>query len=362
MSNRTDHELPAEVTDALGRLGQALVTGEVSVALVTDALSHLSSLPPQAVRLADATVANVAQLHRRHEPRLSLLSLLRPRYTAFDPLDRCPELSLVFLFHRDGYVREAALDSLVAPPTSPFFLAAITWRLNDWVRPVRIAARRCAERLLPDTPAEVIARTAPFLLDRWRRWRRWEEDNASVVHRALQREDVAPYLAEWFNGGVTGSLATLLRYALRGPSLDGYLLRLSREAIQPAVRAIAIRALIEGRASWPIGFGREWIDKRYGLWKRIPLLAHRAIAHGHAPELLIREGLRDRSAVVRRVAADALIERRKSFPDLDAIVATMAADRSPGIRERADFIVRNPSQDDVQGKLAERPSRPIQSD
>lgn len=103
---------------------------------------------------------------------------------------------------------------------------------------------------------------------------------------------------------------------------------------------VARQALIEGRAPWPIGFGREWTDRRYDLWRRIPLFDRRAIKQDHSPEMLIVEGLQDLSAAVRRMAADALVERRATFPGLDAIVVTMAADRSPAVRERAEFIVR----------------------
>ncbi len=341
MSRKTDHTLPDAVAAALSRLGPALATGHAPSEVVAEAIAGLADLPPKAVTWADAKIAELSQLDRRHEARPSLLTLFRRSHTALELLDRRPELAPIFLFHRDGYVREAALDSLAVPPVSPFFLAAITLRLNDWVRPVRIAARRCAERLLPDTAAEVVAGAAPFLLDRWRQWGRWEGEDASVVDRALQRQDVADHLAEWFCEGATGPLATLLRYALRGPSLDGHLPRLASDALQPAVRAVALHALIDGRVSWPVGFGREWIDKQYGHWKRITLFAHRNIVHGLAPDMLIGEGLRDRSSAVRRVAADALIERRAMFPNLDVAVAALAMDASPALRARADFIVRD---------------------
>jgi hypothetical protein len=45
---------------------------------------------------------------------------------------------------------------------------------------------------------------------------------------------------------------------------------------------------------------------------------------------------------VRRVAADALIEHRASVRDLDQLIARMTADRSPSIRERADYMIRHP--------------------
>ena len=37
-------------------------------------------------------------------------------------------------------VAEAALNAINELPDTPFFLAALLWRLNDWVEPVRRAA------------------------------------------------------------------------------------------------------------------------------------------------------------------------------------------------------------------------------
>lgn len=266
--------------------------------------------------------------------------LLGPGPATPERLDRQRELAPVLVFHRDGFVREAALNLLSAPPSSPFFLAVLAWRLNDWAAPVRLAARRYAERILPAVPAEVVAAAAPFLLDRWRWWGRWASEEASIIDLALQRQDVAMYLAAWFSNGAKGPLATLLRHALRGPSMDGYLPELASNAVQPAVRAVALKCLIQGRASWPAGFGQQWIDRRYGLRRRITVFAHRDLNIVHAPEPWIRAGLSDRSALVRRVAADALIDRRATFLDLDAAVAALAKDSSRAVRSRADFLIR----------------------
>src|SRR3954447_19748412 len=58
------------------------------------------------------------------------------------------DFAWLFLFHPSGHLREAALDCINSPPTSPFFFSSLAWRLNDWVQPVRQAAERCAERVL----------------------------------------------------------------------------------------------------------------------------------------------------------------------------------------------------------------------
>jgi hypothetical protein len=289
---------------------------------------------------ADSEIASLARLHRYYAPRPSPLNLLTPNCTDLDLLAQQPELAPIFLFHRDGYVREAALTLSCAPPSSAFFLAVVVWRLNDWVQAVRIAARHYAERTLPMTSPNVVADAAPFLLDRWRHWGRWDETNMAVVDSALQRSDVAPFLAERFLHGTTGPLGTMLQYALRGPSLDDELPRLAASAVQPSVRAVALRTLIKEQASWPAGLRKEWIDKVYGLSRRIRVFASRNIKRAMPLNPLIAMGLRDRSAMVRRVAADSLIEHRDTFPDVQSAISLLARDKSPALRQRADFLAR----------------------
>jgi hypothetical protein len=341
MSSKSVHDLPAEVEASLVRMGDELAKGQVSDAALAVAVSALSGLPPQIIGWADAKIARFGQLARREDRgRLGLLNLIHPRLSALNLLDQRHKLALVFVFHRDGYVRERALNYINAVPASPFFVAALAWRLNDWVLPVRLAARRCAQRVFPTISADVIAASAPFLLDRWRWWARWDDQSVALVDRVLERPDVTAALVDWFCIGTTGPLAKLLRFAMRGPGLDAHLSKIAQDAVTPPVRLVALRSLIEARASWPIGFGREWIDKRYGLSRRVPLFAHRAFEHPQQPRDLILEAVDDRSPAVRRMAVDALIERQDLFPDIDEIAAVLATDASLAVRDRAGFIMR----------------------
>ena len=52
-------------------------------------------------------------------------------------LGRNPRYAWLFLFHASGFVRELALSYIDSPPLSPFFFAALAWRLNDWAEPAR---------------------------------------------------------------------------------------------------------------------------------------------------------------------------------------------------------------------------------
>lgn len=251
----------------------------------------------------------------------------------------------LFLFHPNGHIREAALDSIRNAPTSPFFFAVLAWRLNDWAPPVRKAAERCANRVMLQTTATVVADAALYLLDRRHAWSRWS-DEAEVLDRVFERGDVMAELATLLRHHPTGPLATSLRHALRYPAIDEHLPRLAAAAVQPPVRAVAYKCLISGKAIWPVGFDWIWVDKVYGLRKSVPKLETREIGQTRPAADLIREAVYDKSAFVRRIAADALIAARSQsqpqMPDEEKLIAYLAADRSSAVRSRADYLLRHP--------------------
>jgi hypothetical protein len=251
------------------------------------------------------------------------------------------DLAWLFLFHPSGRLREAALNHITTPPTSPFLLAALAWRLNDWAEPVRQAAKQCLTRIAPDVTAAVAADAAVYLLDRRFVWNRWR-DEANILDLVFERDDVLARLATRLQKQSTGPLAACLRYALQYPGMDQHLPRLVKAAVQPSVRAVAYKCLISGKAAWLVGFEWAWIDKAYGLRKRMPVFASRDIRTPRPAAEWIREGIHDKSPIVRRVAADALVGARAQVPDADNLIAHLAKDRSPAIRSRADFMLRHP--------------------
>jgi hypothetical protein len=219
-------------------------------------------------------------------------------------------------------------------------LSALAWRLNDWVQPVRQAARRCAERVLHRADAAVAANAALYLLDRRLVWGRWGNEQ-KVLDSTFERIDVVAALTVLLQEHSNGPLANCLRNALRYPNVDEYLPRLAAAAVQPSVRAVAYQCLISGKAIWSVGFEWGWNDKIYGLRRRVPVLETRDIRRVRAAADLIREAARDKSAIVRRVAADALIAARSQLPEEEALIALLAKDRSPAVRSRADFMLRH---------------------
>lgn len=322
--------------DALGQVGARLERGEAPGAELGAALDLLAQLPPGLVSRADGAIAMAAGLVHR-APRLTLGRILH-RSSDAALLLRTPGLEFLFLFHRNGRLREAALLRISRGLPSPFLFAAILWRLNDWVAPVREAAARCAGRAFPATDPDVVARAAAALLVRQASWGRWEDERA-LLDRALARDDVAERLARLIVDDRMGPLASVLRHALRTPALDRHLHRIAFDAVQPSVRAVALDTLINGMARLPAGFAWQWVDKSMGLQQKVKIFDERPLTIAYPRAELIARGVRDRSAAVRRVALTGIIRHLRGTPEAREHAAALIADRSPSVRAKAAFIL-----------------------
>jgi len=302
-------------------------------------LDEMNALPPRIVVRADSEIAFAANLQKWRRQYPLIVRLFSPRMVDIEQLGRIPDLEFLFLFHRDGYVREEALRRLSSPIPSPFLFAAIAWRLNDWVDSVREAATECASRCFPITSPTVIADAALTLLTRENSWGRWT-DERSALSTAFSRPDVAKALAAAIGAYRTGPMATVLRHALREGSLDMHLDELARDAVQPAVRATAAQALIDNHATWPSGWRWRWVDKSMGIRRRETAYSRRPLNYSAPRISVIESSAKDPSAAVRRVAVASLIQHQVDPIIARRIATPLLEDRSSSVRERAEFILR----------------------
>lgn len=330
--------LPSALHDALAEVGAKLERGDRIGSELEKALHLLAGLSPGQIIKAEAEIAAAACLHHWVLSSPLEASLFR-HPTGYKQLLRTPKLEYLFLFHRNGRLREAALMKLSEGLPTPFLFVAVAWRLNNWAKPVRQAAARCARQCFPLTSPEVVARAAVALLVRQTSWRRWGEER-ELVDQAFARADVAKHLFDTLIRNVTGPMPSVLRHALRAPALDSYLKRIVHEAVQPRVRAVALDTLIQGRSEWPSGYGWQWVDKSSGLRQQVTTFDHRTLTVAVAKGELIALGVRDRSAAVRRVALDGVMRHLLGTPEGREYAALLVADRSSSVRERAEFILR----------------------
>jgi hypothetical protein len=175
--------LSPAIEQALARVASELARGSPRQATLDVTLAELDRLPPEASTRAEARIANAAGLYRDAmavRPRgswLRPLSRLGPKIVALEGAE------YLCLFHRNGFLREQALHRLDGGLRSPFFFAAVAYRLNDWVPQVRHAAHACAMRTFPRTDPHIIVEAAIFLLDRRQSWRRWDVEAACSTRR-----------------------------------------------------------------------------------------------------------------------------------------------------------------------------------
>jgi len=326
----------------LERVGRSIAAGKAPTGL-GECIEALGALPATSVSRLEGEIASLLHLHIWYDSRRVVSGGFwsvwrRPQRDDFALLARAPRLAPLFLFHRNGHLRQAALERLQEGLPSAFWVAALAWRLNDWVPQVRVAAAAAAPRVLGATDAAVMAAAASVLLGRRETWRRWGPERA-ILEDAFAREDVIERLAS--DLGSPAGRGAVLRDALRRPGMDRCLQGLAEAAAVPTVRAEAMRALIEGRARWPIGYERKWIDKSHGLWRRAVAYAERPIARPVPLETLVGTAARDRSVLVRRVAADGAVRHVSELGNLAEVAALLRHDRSPGIRERIAFLDRS---------------------
>src|SRR5579871_2341417 len=191
--------LPPALSAKLSALGGQLEHGRPDLELA-EALADLSMLPADKIVRASNEIARAARLDGWPSGKVERAHVTRQ-----------PDYAWLLLFHPNGFVREAALDAINDPPTSPFWFAALAWRLNDWAVPVRRAAERCAERVLHRAAIDIATHAALHLLDRCLSWGRWRDEPA-ILDQVFERPEVVAAVADQLAEQRNGRLATYLRH------------------------------------------------------------------------------------------------------------------------------------------------------
>ena len=294
--------------------------------------------PPSSIVESGPGIATAAQLWRWQPKPKWWQRVVREREDDQSLLGDHPSLAYLFIFHSNGFLRQAALDRISGALPNAFFVAALAWRMNDWVEEVRHSALQCAKRCFPKTDAQFLS---DFLLSTARTrntWGRWSETEKSLLVETIARDDVAIDVVDSLltrrQGPLPSSLSLLLRYSW----IDPYLERIANDASVPGVRAIALRSLIDGNAKYADGAVWRWIDKPMGVGKREPKIVTRTLDVRSDVASLICRAINDNSAVVRRVALTGIIEH--ALYDVLSLKSLKRCleDPSASVRSRADFI------------------------
>ncbi len=338
--------LPGALTGLLEKLADDLDAHRVPAATVEAVNGILETLPPQRFADIERQIRETARLYRYRRlpasPIVSFMHRLNGGGSARESRDLTllrsnPALAPVFLSHADGRVREQALDRLEIG-SSPYLVCVLALRLNDWAAPVRHAAMDCAEESLAAIDPATLATAAWELLPRRASWTRGGGDALVALDAALTRPDVVREIVNRAISQSTGKGMRVLAELSRHPVIDPFLNELMQKAVQPGIRAMAARFLIDGVAAWPDGWTMK-SGRAFGETRRVRRYAHRALTNATPPAQTIAAAARDRSFAVRATAADGLVRHRKTLPDTRSLAEFIAQDTHAAVRQRAEFVL-----------------------
>ncbi|MDC7681834.1 hypothetical protein PQU92_00995 [Asticcacaulis sp. BYS171W] len=335
--------LPPELVLCLNRIADQLDDGRVDRYDLATALTLMDVLPIKNFERLRRDINSEARLWSwRQRPRQKPWYRFWGVPSEFSLLSKYPDLAWLFLFHSDGFLREAALKRIAQPRHSAFFIAILARRLNDWVGPVRLTARFCAGRIFPLLKAEDIAEAATGFAEEMLTWGR--QADLSDLENLLNRSDVVAALAARIKSAGDGRAARLLRAIVRRSGFDSQLPDIALKAAQPSVRAMALGWLIDRRIFWPdwsAPMQKRWIDKSSGLYRLIHLRCERVIDTDMSAESLIASGLSDRSVMVRKTAMWSFLDRKEVWATHPEILNLMEKDSHSSLREAAAYIRNN---------------------
>ncbi|WP_439817624.1 hypothetical protein [Zavarzinia sp. CC-PAN008] len=339
--------LPDDLVQALTALGRVLakarqqrqaprfaLSDEGTRSLIARSVRGLLAVPAAMIGPADTAVPRLAALYGHPAGPPTLVDRFWPRPSDIDLMAAGGGLEYLMLFHRSGFVREAALGRLGGGLPTPFAVAAIALRLNDWVPQVADAAERALARTLPGTAPAVLAGAAVGLIPRLDQWQRWTPVRRAGLAAMFRRPDVAGELFGLLTRQATGPMAATLRFLLQEPGMDGALLALAQQGAQAQVRAVALETLLAGSATWVTGREIHWIDRTMGRGRWVPTIGRRAVSAPLDLPDLLAIGLADRAATVRKVAGIALVRRFSTLPPVLVadLTARLAADGAASVR------------------------------
>lgn len=246
------------------------------------------------------------------------------------------------LSHPDGRIREQTLHTLPARIPSTLYAILVLLRLNDWAAPVRAAARHRLADFAAATNPQHLAAALGYILRYWTSWGRMSPASKQDALVVLLSDAVAAQLATALAQSPAGPMTTLLAQLGQVATIDRHLPHIAVQAIQPALRAKAYQSLLSGKTTWVAGKEQEWIERRHNLYRWRTHLDSRPLTITVEHDPTLQQAAADRSPIVRRVAADAIIAALPHLgPSEQHLAARLAVDPNPSVAERGAYILHH---------------------
>ena len=347
-SHRKYSVLTIECQNVIFAIGKSLETNSLQRLQTNAFRESVKHICPSSMPRAADEIRDIAKFYGYSAPKQHsyianrFKSLWDKRKKTTSTPKVVPESGWIFIFHGDGFIREASLSSIIDCPQSPFEFTAIVYRLNDWVKNVRDEAIKYANLKFSQTSSEHIAESAFFLIEQTEYLVRMDKAGRQVLEKELFRTDVLEILKNKFIETRPGRIGFILSQLLKRPDFDNYLEEIALNATLPHVRAIAFDALINKRAKWSIGYEKQWVDKVYNISRRVRTYKTRKITNSIDVDALLEKAALDRSSIVRKVAARSLFSiSSQGNEDFLKIVGILTKDKTPSVRLSAEYYLQN---------------------
>lgn len=243
----------------------------------------------------------------------------------------------------NGYTRERAVSALKKGAPSSFLFALVLRRLNDWVPEVRAAARKRIPQIANETNPAYVLETLWSVLPHLHTWQRLQSEDKAVIAEIIDKEEMLSRLSEKIIMTTAGPVPAVMSQAGRAPNFDRFWLDISTSAIQPAVRAKAYRSQLDGYVTWIESYQWVWIEESWNRNRHAPtpVLGKRKIQTFRPFLESLKAAATDKSALVRRVAGDALFSHDEGLcDDMVPIAQMLANDPSSSVAERGQFALK----------------------
>ncbi len=251
-------------------------------------------------------------------------------------------LTWIDVFSWNGRLREKSLRTLMGPVPNSFFFSLTLRRLNDWVPQVRAAARESLPGIVEKSDPKYIVPAISATLSSWESWGRMEAVDKQELFNILTNEQTFDSFVLHVVSSTSGPMTSLLSQLGRSVLIDRYLRKLSESAIQPSVRAKAYRSQLEGKMKWLESREWKWTDKAYCIGRIVPKISERMLSEKPDFKSTLHLASKDSSSIVRRVAAELLIQNSGALEKESALMyaRNFAADSSSSVSERGRFALR----------------------
>ncbi|QFT94864.1 hypothetical protein FIU86_18585 [Roseovarius sp. THAF9] len=335
--------LPQDAQRTIREFGTAIANGDDLSGHAARYCDAVADLPANAMPRAEQDIIAMARLYTQETPTgdFRWRDAIRTLFKGPRPAEKASvtaQSALLFLHHSDGHLREAALNTLQLAPQNSFDLAVLVHRLRDWVPEVRAAAQAYLARIAVELDPDLVAENVLFLLANGHNIISEPEHSPGNLISACHRGDIARALTRHLAYVRTGTHGYALQQLLKQPLLDSRLPQLAQDAAHPGVRLVAYRTLLSGAARWLTG---HRVDHSRTNRRRLPEYATRQVEIAVDADKILRQAAQDRSVKIRRLAADTLIEARTRAKSItDELARTLAQDKYPSVRERAETYLR----------------------